>query len=38
VVKSIRNAAGWTTAVCAITPIETDAVFVLAGGCDPADP
>jgi hypothetical protein len=38
VVKSVRSAAGWATAVCAITPIETDAVFVLAGGCDPADP
>ena len=38
VVKSVRNAAGWASAVCAITPIETDAVFVLAGGCDPVDP
>jgi hypothetical protein len=38
VVKSVRNAAGWQSAVCAITPIETAAVFVLAGGCDPVDP
>jgi hypothetical protein len=38
VVKSVRNGAGWQTAVCAITPIDTDAGFVLAGGCDPVDP
>ena len=38
VVKTVRNAAGWASAVCAITPIATDAVFVLAGGCDPVDP
>jgi hypothetical protein len=37
-VKSVRNAAGWASAVCAISPVETDAVFVLAGGCDPVDP
>ena len=38
VAKAVRNAAGWEGAVCAITPIATDAVFVLAGGCDPRDP
>jgi len=35
--KSVRAGPGWGRAICAIAPVDTDARFVLEGGCDPLD-
>jgi hypothetical protein len=36
--RAVRTGGQWSLSVCAITPLATDAAFVLAGGCDPVDP
>lgn len=38
VVRSVHAGDTWTTAVCGISPIATDAAFTVAGGCDPLPP
>jgi hypothetical protein len=35
VLRSVHAGGRWTTAVCGISPIATDAAFTIAGGCDP---
>jgi hypothetical protein len=36
--RDVRADGRWSASTCAITPLPTDAAFVLAGGCDPLDP
>ncbi len=38
VVRSVHAGGRWVTSVCAVSPIATDAAFVIAGGCDAAKP
>jgi hypothetical protein len=33
--RDVRSDGRWSASICAITPLATDAGFVLAGGCDP---